>query len=414
MEATAGFWRDLSKRKAFWISVVVTFALIVIAVTAWAVHEAAENERIDAKAIAFTENPTVAFGEEAKVSDFVYPSEGTLLEDYTIDTKQLGQVEVTFSYTNVKNKRRSKSFQLNIIDQTVPKIYGNNLYVVNQGYQGDLTDLMLSADDLDDSPRREIAGVYDIDAVGDYALEYIITDASGNQAKHPFTLRVVKPTNVVYDPVTMPKLPVSDVISQHKTSKTQIGIDVSQWQGDIDWPQVKASGVEFAMIRIGYQAGYGGKYVLDPYFAANITGATAIGLPVGIYFYSYADSTEEARRQAEWVRDNLVGYSVNLGVAFDWEDWGNFNQANMSFYTINQVANTFLDTLSTAGYKGLLYSSKVYLERIWQPGKYPVWLAQYYDRVTYDGDYAIWQMSSSGQVPGISGDVDLDIMYLVD
>ena len=84
----------------------------------------------------------------------------------------------------------------------------------------------------------------------------------------------------------------------------------------------------------------------------------------------------------------------------------------MSLYTINKVATTFLDTLESFGYNGVLYSSKVYLERIWQPNNYPVWLAQYYDRVTYDGDYWIWQMSNTGQVTGINGDVDLNIMYL--
>ncbi len=84
----------------------------------------------------------------------------------------------------------------------------------------------------------------------------------------------------------------------------------------------------------------------------------------------------------------------------------------MSFRTLNQVANAYLDTVSTAGYHGSLYGSKNYMTNIWKPEKYPVWLAQYYDFVTYEGDYWIWQMSSSGRVPGINGDVDLDIMYL--
>ncbi len=410
----ASFWRDLAKQKTFWAAVAATGVLIIVSVVVWIVHDTLENQRIDAAAISWVENPTVAFGAEAKVSDFAQPNEGTVLEDYTIDTERLGQVEVSFNYTNVKKKQRTRSFQLNIVDQTAPKIYGGNLYVVNRGYQGDLTGLMMSGDDLDDSPRREITGDYDTNAVGDYALEYVITDASGNQTKQPFTLRVVEPTNVRHDPVDVPKLPIGEVIRQHKTDQTEIGIDVSQWQGEIDWEKVKAAGVEFAIVRVGYQAGYGGEYILDPYFEANLAGAKAVGLPAGVYFYSYADSIEEARRQAEWVRDTLDGRPAELGVAFDWEDWGNFNQAGMSFYTINRAAETFLDTVAAAGYKGLLYGSKVYLERIWQPGKYPVWLAQYYDRVTYDGDYTIWQMSSSGQVPGIVGDVDLDIRYLVE
>lgn len=414
MEVKPSFWQDLIKRKSFWVSLAITCAILLISIAIWIVHDILENQRIDATAITFTDNPTVAFGASAKVSDFAHPSEGTLLEDYVINTEQLGSVEITFNYTNLKHKRRTKSFTLNIIDQTAPKIYGSSLYTINQGYQGNLTNLILSGDDLDDSPRREITGTYDINTVGDYKLEYIVTDASGNQAKHPFTLRVVTPSNTAYDPIDLPKLPIADVIRQHKTNRTQIGIDVSQWQGEIDWSAVKSADVEFAIIRIGYQAGYGGEYIIDPYFETNLTGATKVGLPVGVYFYSYADSITEAQHQAEWVRDTLAGRSIPLGVAFDWEDWGNFNQAGMSFYTINRVANTFLDTLSASGYQGLLYGSKVYLERIWQPAKYPVWLAQYYDRATYAGDYTIWQMSSSGQVPGIIGDVDLDIRYLAD
>ena len=84
----------------------------------------------------------------------------------------------------------------------------------------------------------------------------------------------------------------------------------------------------------------------------------------------------------------------------------------MSLYTINKVANTFLDILEKSGYEGMLYSSKTYLEKIWYPSKYKTWLAQYNSEATYSGDYWIWQMSSTGKIDGINGDVDIDIMYL--
>lgn len=166
------------------------------------------------------------------------------------------------------------------------------------------------------------------------------------------------------------------------------------------------------MIRIGYQTDYDGEYVLDPYFVQNIQGAKAVGLPVGLYFYSYSKNVNQAREQAEWVKTQLKSYEIDLPIAFDWESWSSFNTTGMSLYTINKSANVFLDTLAEAGYKGMLYSSKNYLEKIWYPTKYETWLAQYNNKATYAGEYSIWQMSSTGKVSGIKGDVDIDIMYM--
>lgn len=205
---------------------------------------------------------------------------------------------------------------------------------------------------------------------------------------------------------------IAEVLENHKTQNSKIGIDVSKWQEEIDWQKVKNAGVEFAMIRIGYQTEYDGECVLDPYFVANIEGAKSAGLPVGIYFYSYAKNVEQAKNQAKWVKENLRNYEIDLPVAFDWESWNSFNQAGMSFHTINKVANSFLETLEEAGYKGMLYSSKFYLEKIWYPSEYPIWLAQYNRKVTYEGEYSIWQMSENGRVDGITNLVDIDVMYL--
>ena len=162
---------------------------------------------------------------------------------------------------------------------------------------------------------------------------------------------------------------------------------------------------------MGYQIGYDGENVIDPYFEATLNGATAAGLPVGVYYYSYAQNTTQAKTQAEWVLEQLHGHKLELGIAFDWESWADFNELGMSFYTTNQVANTFLNRVAEAGYSTLLYGSKYYLEQIWQPGKRPVWLAQYYDYATYEDPYEIWQMTDNGKVPGIDGGVDINIKY---
>lgn len=108
----------------------------------------------------------------------------------------------------------------------------------------------------------------------------------------------------------------------------------------------------------------------------------------------------------------MKNYKLDLPVAFDWESWSSFNTTGMSFYTINKSANEFLRVLEDAGYKGMLYSSKNYLERIWDKTEYETWLAQYNTKATYNGEYSIWQMCDTGIVDGIKGDVDIDIMYL--
>ena len=111
---------------------------------------------------------------------------------------------------------------------------------------------------------------------GDYPLTYVVTDSSGNEAKQNFTLHVIEKSTSSEPPAEKEKFPIEDIIANYKTEKTKIGIDVSKWQGDIDWQKVKNAGVEFAIIRMGYQTDYDGDYVVDPYFVANIEGAKAV------------------------------------------------------------------------------------------------------------------------------------------
>lgn len=375
-------------------------------------HDIAENRRLDATSVTLksADYLTIPFGTKVKVSDFLEHLNGSMVDDFTINTETLGPQEITFEYINIKNRRRKSTFTITVADVTPPRIYGQSNYTVVRGYEGDLTNLMLSGDDLDDHPVREILGEYDVNQIGNYNLEYRITDASGNSTTHPFTLTVVAPSPNSGNSATTstaPGTPLAKIIQQRKTANTKIGIDVSSWQGDIDWTAVKQSGVEFVFIRVGY--GYENQNVLDQKFQQNIAGATTAGLPVGVYFYSYAANVDEAQQQAEWVHEQIKDYSVELGVVFDWEDWGDFNQYGISFRTLNQIAQTFLNTVSNYGYRATLYGSKYYLERFWQPTT-PVWLAQYYDTATYAGEYWLWQLTDSGQVDGISGYVDVDVM----
>lgn len=401
---------------------IIILAIFIVAVAIFSViliHNIAENRRIDATSVTFNDQLTVEFGTTAKASDFIAHLNGEMLNDPEINTHTLGEQEITFEFYNIKHKKRRRSFTINVIDSIAPVIYGNNSYTVYQGYDGDLTELMLSGDNVDDTPVRTIGGEYNLERIGSYALDYVIHDASGNETHKNFQLHVVEPPEGVAagtadDSSEVVGQPLEDVIDLHKSKSTKIGIDVSSWQGKIDWQKAKRAGVEFAFIRVGYQPDFGADYVVDKMFSENIAGATEAGLPLGVYFYSCADSVDEAKRQAEWVRTKVQDYELALGVAFDWEEWQDFNRANVSFYTLNRIAQTFLDTLSAAGYAGMLYGSTTYVERFWQLNPYTIWLAQYHDHVTYDGEYAIWQLTDAGEVPGIDTYVDLNVLYLPD
>lgn len=381
-------------------------AIVIVGICLWQYQK---GKKMDAEAIHLKEDLTVEFGEKVKISDFIENLEGNLVEDCEVNTEQLGETQVLFEYTNRKNKRKNAEFTLKVIDTKPPQILSGNSYTLRLGDNKSLTDVLLSGDEADDNPKREIIGEYDVNQTGDYNLTYVVTDSSGNQTKKDFVLHVKEKAEEKKKPK---KLDIADVLRDYKTQDTKIGIDVSKWQEEIDWQKVKQAGIEFAMIRIGYQTEYDGACEEDPCFATNIKGAKAAGIPVGVYFYSYAKNAKQATEQAHWIKEHLQDDELDLPIAFDWENWNSFNQAGMSFYTLNKVANVFLDTVQELGYQGMLYSSKFYLEQIWEPTQYVVWLAQYNRKVTYEGEYSIWQMSESGRVDGIENDVDLDVMYL--
>lgn len=393
-------------RKKVGIVVIPFIIILIIGICFWQYEK---NKKIDAKAIRLKEDLTVEFGESIKISDLIENLDGNLVDDYQINTEKLGEMQILFEYTNRKNKRKTAEFTVKVIDTKPPQILSGNSYTVNLGYNKNLIDVLLSGDEVDDNPKREILGEYDVNQVGDYPLTYVVTDSSGNQAKKDFVLHVKEKEE---EKKKAKKLDIADVFRDYKTEDTKIGIDVSKWQEEIDWQEVKKAGIEFAMIRIGYQAKYDGVCELDPYFIANIEGAKSVNIPVGIYFYSYAKNVEQAIEQAHWIKEHLQNVELDLPIAFDWENWNSFNQAGMSFYTLNKVANVFLDTVQEFGYKGMLYSSKFYLEQIWEPTQYEIWLAQYNRKVTYEGEYSIWQMSESGRVDGIENDVDMNVLYL--
>lgn len=187
------------------------------------------------------------------------------------------------------------------------------------------------------------------------------------------------------------------------------GIDVSKYQGDINFKKVKDSGVEFAIVRIGY-----GQYESqkDEKFERNYEGFKEVNIPIGVYLYSYATSVVDARKEAEVVLKWLNGRELNLPVYYDIEDK---SQVNLGKKVLTSMCETFCDTIEKAGYWAGIYANKyfftTYLDYEKLQEKYTIWVAQYNDTNTYRGKYDMWQYTSSGKVNGISGNVDMDILY---
>lgn len=337
-----------------------------------------------------------------------------LSDNYKIFTDELGEQELSVNY-EVDKKKYTKKMKINIIDNEAPIVFSGTNKTVTLGYEGDACNLITYGDNYDGNVSCTIEGEYDFNQKGTYKLVYHLKDSSNNEKSVNLTLNVLEKTNSSNNNNTSTnksKTKFSDILASHKTADTLVGIDVSKWQGAIDFEKVKNAGATFVMIRIGVQTKVGGSLSVDPYFEQNIQNAKKAGLQVGVYLYSIATTKEEAIEQAKWVVKTLNKEELELPIVFDWENWSKWNSYKLSFHDINAIADSYLKTVNELGYEGMLYSSKFYLETIWQnKNEFPVWLAHYTNKTSYEGKYQIWQLCNNGQIAGINGDVDINILY---
>jgi GH25 family lysozyme M1 (1,4-beta-N-acetylmuramidase) len=187
------------------------------------------------------------------------------------------------------------------------------------------------------------------------------------------------------------------------------GIDVSAWQGEIEWETVKSAGVDFAIIRAGY-----GQYTdqKDKFFDVNMAGAKAAGLGVGVYWYCYADTPERAVREAEACYEIIKDYKLDYPVYYDIED---SSISRLSEDELSEIADAFCSTMESKGYYTGITSYTNFLNMKFSPEvfrKYDIWVAHYgVNKPGYGGNYGIWQYTSTGRVNGIVGAVDMDYCY---
>jgi len=193
------------------------------------------------------------------------------------------------------------------------------------------------------------------------------------------------------------------------------GIDVSAFQGNIDWQKVADSGIQFAIVRLGYR-GYGkaGKMVEDEYAKKNLEGAREAGLAVGAYFFSQALSIEEVDEEIEFMLNILGDFPLDMPLILDWEQVGveGARSANMDARTLTDMQLHYCDIITEKGYRPMIYfnwyqsSRLMYLSEL---EDYPFWLALYQDRMTYPYKVEMWQYTDQGRVPGIQGNVDINV-----
>lgn len=200
-----------------------------------------------------------------------------------------------------------------------------------------------------------------------------------------------------------------------------VGIDVSVWNTSVNWNKVKAAGVDFVMIRVGYR-GYGsaGNMVEDRMFKTHMEGAIHAGLDVGVYFYTQAITEQEAVAEANFVLERIKNYKLTYPIAFDIEKAEVENPGDvprtekLTNKQRTDITLAFCNTIKAANYFPIIYSNKSFLEDKLETNRlsdYHIWLAHWVQNTDYDKPYSIWQYSETGTVEGIQGNVDLDIGF---
>lgn len=352
------------------------------------------------KVIKNYDNLVFEYNQKVKISDII-----PIRNDNYLNTLTLGD-----NKSKYEDENNIYEISYEVVDTTPPLVLISNNYNYEVGSKDNLIKRILCADNYDKKPNCYINGEYDFNTKGSYKLKYIATDSNNNKTEKEFSL-TIKEKNTAKKTSKKSNLYIKDVINKYKTNNTMIGIDVSAWQDDIDFEKVKNDNVEFVMIRIGYGHNSNNENVLDKRFYENLTKAKEANLKVGLYFYSYAKSKTDAINQADWIIEKLNKQSLDLPIAFDFEDWQNFNSYNLSLTDLNNIAQSFMNRIEKYGYKSMLYGSYYYLQNIWDTQDKNIWLAHYSSKTDYPNDYQIWQLSNVGKVNGINTDVDINILY---
>ncbi len=327
--------------------------------------------------------------------------------DEFIDTGKTGKLNANISYI-YNNKLYKQSVSYSVVDTTEPVLLNSGEYsILQRGTAFDLNEYVGFADNYDSNPKLTYEGFVDTSLCGIYPITAQVSDSSGNNISWDLNIEVVDEIPEPEDNNT--RIAFDEFTQKYSGENASFGIDVSRWQGDINFEAVKNAGCSFVIMRIGH---YYDEIEIDEYYKANMEAAKKAGLDIGVYVYTTANTKEEICENAEWIANQLNGQQLDFPVVFDWEDFSNFQQYEMSIHDLNELFELFASEMRKYGYSSMLYSSKNFLNNFWYENtEYPVWLAHYTDQTDYLGEYVMWQASCFGQIDGINGDVDLNILW---
>lgn len=331
--------------------------------------------------------------------------------DRTIDTNETGEFEVYIECMCEKGEFQQK-VTYTVTDTTAPVLLNMGVSpYVKRGEAFDLSKIVGYADNYDTSPVLTYDGTVDTEKIGNYPITAHVTDSSGNETSWDMTVVVLSeiPSSDFSGGDSEGGTQFTDFINTYKGDNRKFGIDVSAWQGDIDFNAVKKAGCEFVIIRMGH---FYDEIVMDDWYIENIQKAHEAGLKVGVYFYTTANTADDIKELAGYIAKQLNGQELDFPVAFDWEEFTTFQEYGMSIHGLNELFNLFAIEMENYGYSAMLYSSKNFLNNFWiNEYNYPVWLAHFVNETDYEGDYFMWQASSTGKIDGIDGYVDMNIIY---
>lgn len=278
---------------------------------------------------------------------------------------------------------------------------------VKLGVVFDVHDYVGYGDDVDRTPELTVEGGVDTSVPGTYPLTLTLTDEAGHSTTELMNVNVV---SEITSYSGGEKEAFDAFAANYKNDNTVLGIDVSRWQEDIDFWQVKSAGCDFVIIRIG---GYDdGSQYEDRYYKTNIRKAKAAGLRVGIYWHAEESSIEEIKSNVAYMMGILDGEKLDFPIAYDWEDFSGFQKYGMNLHDINACFEAFCNEVEAYGYEVCLYSSRNFLENVWtNENEHLVWLANYTAKTAYAGEYYMWQQGNTGRIAGINTDVDFNVLY---
>lgn len=398
------------------IVIVFIIGIVLALITMISARKSDEVDNDEGNLVEYvTVNMTTESTEEKTEEVIFSPAEDTFQRVDTNNTTTTDEATDNSGASSDSSSPDKYTVNQNTEDTKAPVFLINSKNVnVNKGTPFDVHSYIGYADDVDRDVELIMDGSVNTAETGTYHVTITLKDDAGHTTSSDMTVNVNEgsaPPPEDDGPSTRPGTESFESFdSEYRKAGTQLGLDVSRWQGSIDFNKVKAAGCDFVILRIG---GYDdNEFYTDRCYQEYLQGAKAAGLKVGVYWHAEDSTPEEARASVKYMLDVLDGEKLDFPIAYDWEDFLGFEDYKMNLQDINDCFEVFADEVEAAGYEACLYSSLNFLETVWTNTRnHKVWLAHYTSQTDYTGSYYMWQHTSSGKIDGVNCAVDFNVLY---